>query len=46
MIGVQVNPDQFYLAEQCKYEVEGPKNLYDTKMLIEWYQKCALITPC
>jgi enolase len=36
---VQVDPDQFYLAEQSKYEVEGPKNLYDTKMLIEWYQK-------
>jgi hypothetical protein len=32
-----VDPDQFYLAEQGKYEVEGPKNLYDTKMLIEWY---------
>ncbi len=36
---MQVDPDQFYLAEQGKYEVEGPKNLYDTKMLIEWYQK-------
>lgn len=38
-IGIQVDPDQFYLSEQGKYDVDGPKNLYDAKMLSEWYQK-------
>jgi enolase len=22
-----------------RYDIDGPKNLYDTKMLITWYQK-------
>lgn len=38
-IGLQIDPDQFYLTEQGKYDIDGPKNLYDTKMLIDWYVK-------
>jgi len=34
-----VDPDQFYLPEQGKYDIDGPKNLYDTKMLCDWYVK-------
>ena len=38
-IGISVDPDQFYDANTDKYEVEGPKNLFDLKMLIAWLQK-------
>jgi len=38
-IGISVDPDQFYDANTDKYEVEGPKNMYDFKMLIGWLQK-------
>jgi len=38
-IGIQVDPDQFFIPEQGKYDVDGPKNLYDAKMLADWYVK-------
>jgi len=38
-IGIQVDPDQFFLPEQGKYDIDGPKNLYDVKMLCDWYVK-------
>ena len=34
-----MDPDQFYIPEQNKYDVDGPKNLYDAKMLSDWYIK-------
>lgn len=36
-----INPDieSFFLKDQGKYDIEGPKNLYDTDMLIEWLVK-------
>jgi hypothetical protein len=36
-----INPDieSFYLKDQNKYDIEGPKNLYDTDMVIEWLVK-------
>jgi len=27
------------LADSGKYDIDGPKNLYDSKMLIDWYLK-------
>lgn len=31
--------DQYLVPEQGKYDLDGPKNLYDNKMLIDWYLK-------
>jgi enolase len=38
-IGISVDPDQFFLPDQGKYDIDGPKNLYDNKMLTDWYIK-------
>ena len=34
-----MDPDQFFIEASEKYEIDRPKNLYDTKMRVEWYQK-------
>jgi hypothetical protein len=36
-----VNPDieSVFLRDQNKYDLEGPKNLFDTDQLIEWLVK-------
>ena len=36
-----VNPDSesVYLKDQLKYDIEGPKNLFDTDQMIEWLVK-------
>lgn len=36
-----INPDieGSYIKEQGKYDIEGPKNLFDTDMLIEYFVK-------
>jgi len=34
-----VDPDQFFNPDQGKYDIDGPKNLYDNKMLCDWYIK-------
>ena len=31
--------DQYLVVEQGKYDMDGPKNLYDAKMLTDWYIK-------
>lgn len=38
-IGIQVDPDQFFDPNTGKYDIDGPKNLYDNKMLCDWYIK-------
>ena len=38
-IGISVDPDQFFLPDIGKYDIDGPKNLYDNKMLCDWYIK-------
>lgn len=38
-IGINVDPDQFFNPDQGKYDIDGPKNLYDSKMLADWYVK-------
>lgn len=38
-IGLQFDADQYLIPEQGKYDIDGPKNLYDSKMMIDWHLK-------
>lgn len=38
-IGFNADTSPFYNEEQNKYDVEGPKNLFDPSMLADWYIK-------
>lgn len=44
-LGVNVDAQSSYLAEQEKYEIEGPKNLFDANTLTEWLFKMATDHP-
>ena len=34
-----MDANSFFIEEQNKYEVEGPKNLFDQQMLVDWIAK-------
>jgi hypothetical protein len=38
-IGFNCESDSFYNAEQNKYDMEGPKNLFDPSQMADWYIK-------
>lgn len=38
-IGMQMEADPYLSGDSGKYDIEGPKNLFDAKMLTEWYLK-------
>lgn len=38
-IGVNCDSESFYLAEQEKYDMEGPKNLFEAEQMADWYVK-------
>lgn len=40
-IGINADSQSSYLEEQNKYEIEGPKNLFDQTMLADWFVKLA-----
>ena len=40
-IGINADSQSSYLAEQEKYDIEGPKNLFDQTMLADWFVKMA-----
>jgi hypothetical protein len=36
---MQMEADPYLSGDSGKYDIEGPKNLFDAKMLTEWYLK-------
>lgn len=38
-IGINADSQSFYIEEQNRYDVEGPKNLFDQTMLADWFAK-------
>jgi enolase len=36
-IGLQMDADQYLSGD--KYDIEGPKNLFDAKLMNDWYLK-------
>uniref|UniRef100_A0A7S3KXI6 phosphopyruvate hydratase n=1 Tax=Euplotes crassus TaxID=5936 RepID=A0A7S3KXI6_EUPCR len=38
-IGFNSEPEAYYNSEQNKYDIEGPKNLFDAGMFVDWYIK-------
>ena len=38
-IGLNPDIESSYLRDQSKYDLEGPKNLFDTDQTIEWLVK-------
>ena len=40
-IGVNADSQSSFLEEQNRYDVEGPKNLFDQTMLADWFVKMA-----
>ena len=40
-IGVNVDSNSSYIADQERYDIEGPKNLFDSQMLVDWLFKMA-----
>jgi len=43
--GINTDMDSYFIREQNKYDVEGPKNLFDQDMLTEYYVKLATDHP-
>jgi len=44
-IGINVDSESYYLADQSKYDIDGPKNLYDSNMLSDWIVKLSTDHP-
>ena len=40
-IGINADSQSSYLQDQEKYDIEGPKNLFDQTMLADWFVKMA-----
>ncbi len=40
-IGINADSQAFYIEEQNRYDIEGPKNLFDQTMLADWFVKMA-----
>jgi enolase len=40
-IGINCDSNTYYMAEQEKYDIEGPKNLFDSTMLADYWVKMA-----
>jgi len=40
-IGINADSSSVYLQEQDRYDIEGPKNLFDQTMLADWFVKMA-----
>jgi hypothetical protein len=38
-IGINCESDSFYNSETNKYDMEGPKNLFDPEQMVDWYIK-------
>lgn len=41
LIGINADSQSSYIEEQNKYDIEGPKNLYDQTMLADYFVKMA-----
>lgn len=37
--GINPDIDSYYIKEQGKYDIEGPKNLFDQDQMTEYYVK-------
>ena len=44
-IGINVDSESYFLADQGKYDIDGPKNLYDSNMLADWIIKLSTDHP-
>ena len=40
-IGINADSHPYYSAETDKYEIEGPKNLFDQNMMADYFVKMA-----
>ena len=40
-IGINADSHSSYLQDQDRYDIEGPKNLFDQTMLADWFVKMA-----